>query len=101
MVELLCGLAADAPQPSDDDVPAKSVDATLHLAPTSGIAQPHSLQVFHGDAKRVKEAPDPGQREHHGEDASPLVEGLALAVTDRGDRGHGHEEGVDPGPAQS
>jgi hypothetical protein len=98
-VELQRGLLAHPAHPGHDHVPRELPDSTHHSTPPHGIGQADADQVFHDDTQRVEHAADAGDGEPHREEAAGGGERLDLAVTDGGDRGHGHEQGVHPRPA--
>ena len=94
--QLLPGLPADAAETGQDDVPAERLDTLVHLASPRGIGQPQRDDVLHHHAEGVEEAADSDDRDDHREDAAGRVERLDLAVADRRDRRHRHEERVEP-----
>ena len=98
LVQLEGRLSADPTHSRHDHMSRELPDAPLHSAPPHGIGQADADQILHDHTQRVEQAADAGERQKDREQATGRGEGLDLAITDRGDRGHGHEERVHPGP---
>jgi hypothetical protein len=91
--------APEAPEAADDDVTLERIDAALHGSPLEDLAKAPLEHELGDHREHVERGPHADHDQRDGVPAPGLRERPDLAVADRGQRGHGHEQGVGEAPA--
>jgi hypothetical protein len=104
MYILVASLAVVTMRPRARWIPARSstaeiLDLACHSPSPGRVGDSPRDQKLHHDAEGVEKAADAHERHDHREDPAGSRERLHLAIPDGRDGGDGHEERVEPTPA--